>query len=487
MNIKKIFLVAITVIATQYSYAQYYTDALRFSQFQSSPTARFDAMGGAKSAVGGDLSSLYGNPAGLGMFSKSEFNLTPSFSSRNNNITANATNSNTANSNLNLDNIGIVFNGKTHKNKDLKKGLISFSFGIGYQSRNNFQNNFNYDFTTSSNGLGDYFASTASTENSVPQNFISNVNFGAYNSFLINQRPGSQTAYDPITSISAQQNQSVNRTGVSSSVDFAGAINISNQFFLGANIGLTSFRYNSIENTNETGLFRDPNNGNDFNYDVDYIRNFNTEGSGINLKLGAIIKPTNELRIGFSIESPTWFNVTDNYSEQLNNDLDNINETDNYPFEYSLNTPLRMQGGMAFFFGSKGFISADIGYVDYSSIKFKSGNSNVDAVNNSDIKSNFTNAVNYNVGGEVKLTNRYMARLGFNSQGDPYLGGNNQTINTYSGGLGYRDGIYYLDLGYAYNSQSLSYSNYQLAQNRQPISNIATQRNNITLTFGVRF
>jgi hypothetical protein len=487
MNIKKLILAAIIVIAAQNSYAQYLTDALRFSRFESGTTARFDALGGTKSAIGGDLSSLYGNPAGLGMFSKSEFNLTPSLSLRNNDITANGNNISTSNNNLNLNNLGIVLHGKAYKNKDLTKGLISYSFGIGYQTRNNFQNNFNYNLTTNSNGLGDYFAGTATAENSTPQNFVSNLNFGAYNSFLINQRAGSQRIYDPITITTAKQNQMVNRSGISSSVNLVAGLNISNKVFLGANVGLSSFRYSSIENTQETGIFRDPTSGNDFNYDVDYIRNFSTEGSGINLKIGAIVKPTNELRIGLSVESPTWFNVTDNYSEQLVNNIDNIDETDNYPFDYNLNTPLKIEGGMAYFFGSNGFISADIGYVDYSSIKFNSGNSNVDIENNRDIKSTFTNTINFNVGGEIKLNTDYLARLGYNSQGDPYLNGNNQTINTYSGGLGYRSGAYYLDLGYNYRTQALTYSNYQLNGNRQPISNIDIQKSNVSLTFGVRF
>jgi hypothetical protein len=487
MKIKKMIIAAIIVIAAQSSYAQYLTDVLRFSRFENSATARFDAIGGSKSAIGGDLSSLYGNPAGLGMFSKSEFNLTPSLSLRSNDITANNTNFNSSNNNLNLDNIGIIIHAKAYKNKDLTKGLISYSFGIGYQTRNSFQNNFNYDLTTASNGLGDYFAETATTERSVPQNFVSNLNFGAYNSFLINQKTGSSIIYDPITSTTALQNQSVNRSGNSSSINLAGGLNIGNKVFLGANIGLSSFRYTSTEDTQETGLFKDPSSGNNFNYDVNYLRNFSTEGSGINLKIGAIVKPTNELRIGLSLETPTWFNVTDNYSEQLVNDLDNINETDNYPFDYKLNTPLRVQGGFAYFFGSNGFISADIGYVDYSTIKFNSGNSNLDAVTNRDSQRTFTNAIVFSLGGEVKLNENYMARLGYNSQGDPYLNGNNQAINTYSGGLGYRVGVYYLDLGYALRTQSLSYSSYQLNNNKQPISTIDIQRNNVSLTFGVRF
>src|SRR5690349_11710656 len=61
------------------SFAQYTNDALRFSQTQPGSTSRFKAVGNAGTAVGGDLSSLSGNPAGLGLFTKSELSLSPGF------------------------------------------------------------------------------------------------------------------------------------------------------------------------------------------------------------------------------------------------------------------------------------------------------------------------------------------------------------------------------------------------------------------------
>ena len=49
------------------SYAQSAIDAYRFSQPDLRGTARFMGMGGAFGALGGDLSTLSQNPAGIGV------------------------------------------------------------------------------------------------------------------------------------------------------------------------------------------------------------------------------------------------------------------------------------------------------------------------------------------------------------------------------------------------------------------------------------
>ncbi|TKB96017.1 OmpP1/FadL family transporter [Pedobacter cryophilus] len=487
MNLKKTLLVVITVIATQTTYAQYLADALRFSQFQNSSTARMDAIGGYKSAIGGDLSSLYGNPAGLGMFSKSEFSFTPSLKLRNNDITFNSKNTSGSSSNVDLNNAGVVFHAKTYKKGDLNKGLLSLNFGIGYQKKSAFRNDFMYAGTTNLNGLGDYFAETASSENATQSNLTSAVNGAAYDSFLIEATSANPTRYVPNTSTNSEQIQSVDRTGGSSSIDFTLGANVSNTVFLGASLGLSSFKFTSTEMTNEVGLYAF--NGNNFDYDVNYNRNFNTDGSGINLKLGMILKPVSTLRIGLAFESPTWYTVTDNYSEELNNPLDNINGTDDYPFEYQLRTPTKLNGGISYFFGDKGFISADLGFVDYSSIQFTSSDSRTDLNTNTDIKQTYKNAINYSVGGEYRIQPNLLLRVGYQLTGNPYKNLNNKDfeISAYSGGFGYRFGAYYLDMSIINSNNKLFYSNYSLSDSSEPVSTIETRNNSVALTFGVRF
>ncbi|MDR2414244.1 MAG: hypothetical protein LBD64_04575, partial [Odoribacteraceae bacterium] len=76
MNKKSLLLVACLTGALAVA-AQDPISIIQFSRLYPYGTARSAAMGGAFGALGGDLSSLHANPAGVGVFRKSEFNLTP--------------------------------------------------------------------------------------------------------------------------------------------------------------------------------------------------------------------------------------------------------------------------------------------------------------------------------------------------------------------------------------------------------------------------
>jgi hypothetical protein len=55
-----------------------------FSRTRPGGTARIQGMGGAQISLGGDMSSAWSNPAGLGMFNRSEFSISPQFFNFNN-------------------------------------------------------------------------------------------------------------------------------------------------------------------------------------------------------------------------------------------------------------------------------------------------------------------------------------------------------------------------------------------------------------------
>src|SRR6478752_7611269 len=52
-------------------------NALLFSRTRPGGSARIQAMGGAQIALGGDFSSALSNPAGLGMYNRSEITFSP--------------------------------------------------------------------------------------------------------------------------------------------------------------------------------------------------------------------------------------------------------------------------------------------------------------------------------------------------------------------------------------------------------------------------
>jgi stalled ribosome alternative rescue factor ArfA len=153
-------LVVAMVATTSNIYAQYASDALRFSQTNYGSTARFKGMGNAQIGVGGDMSSMSGNPAGLGLFTKSEFSLTPEFNQGGINANYLGKNTNTTKGQLNINQIGAVFYTPMYKQKgqDTKKGLISAVFGLGYSRNNDYHTDINYAGANNKTSIADYFA-----------------------------------------------------------------------------------------------------------------------------------------------------------------------------------------------------------------------------------------------------------------------------------------------------------------------------------------
>lgn len=509
MDIKKILSIALIGGLTQHAFAQYTEDAFNFSRTENSTTARFSALGGQQTSMGGDLSSIYGNPAGLGMFSRSEFGLSIGLNSYKNNHTflGNTGTDNIFNPTIN--NIGIVLHSPVAKySGDTKKGLVAVSYGIGYQKNNYFKNELNLAGTTNKNGLSNFFAEKASGDNStIPEELTSETVFGAYYGYLID---GSGNSYVPNTHPKGDQSVNVLRKGGQSNIDLSFGLNFSNQVYIGAGLGIASVNYKSRETLWDGGDFlydlenpitpappagqpQYPEFNSKKSYNANFYRNYDTEGSGVNFKLGAIIKPVDEFRIGFSFESPTYYDLTDNYYESLSYVSpynEKIYREENFPMTYNLRTPLKLNGGISYIIGNKGFLSADINYSDYSTAKFSSNSKGTDRNVNDGIQQNYKDVVNYGVGGEFKVSNEFAVRAGYRYLADPYNKKNNSVnnaINRYSGGFGYKVGSYSIDAAVMVYDSKDGYNNYTLSTGDQPYADISKTTTRFSITFGARF
>lgn len=449
---KYISLVVVALATTGFSYAQvilptYAGDALRFSQTNYGSSARFKGMGNAQIGVGGDISSLGGNPAGLGLFTKSEFTLTPEFNSTTLNSTYLGNQTKADKSQINLNQIGAAFYMPIFKPKgqDPNKGLVSAVFGIGY-SRNN-------DY-----GLEAAFGGNNS------QSSVYNM-FDGDDSFTFGNR----------------QDGSVMRSGSVSEFNIAGALNISNQVYIGASLGLVSSRL-----INDMSLYE---SGTTENYSIGYFQNQETKGSGINGRIGVIFRPVPEFRIGANLQTPTWFTIDDTFSYSTDNDEI---EARTYDFSYDLRTPLKGSLGASYVIGGRALISADVDYVDYSSIRLTSSDGNdVSDINdnNNEIKNNYQGAVNYRIGAEIKVTDALSLRGGYGVNGSAFKDDKDEEFATkfYSGGIGYRTGGYYVDLAYQRANTLSTFSPYLLNDYNEPVAESKNSKNNIFLTIGFRF
>jgi long-subunit fatty acid transport protein len=184
-----------------------------------------------------------------------------------------------------------------------------------------------------------------------------------------------------------------------------------------------------------------------------------TYGTGFSFQLGAIAKVTNELRLGLAYESPTWYRLSDEFTQKLIGvsantsgelapDVVNPNVT-NYYDPYKLQTPSKWTGSMAYVFGKKGLISIDYALKDYSNTKFKPENDTYFRGLNSNINSLLSSTNELHIGAEYKIE-AWSLRGGYRYEQSPYK--NKTTIGDltgYSTGIGYNFGGTKLDLSYA--------------------------------------
>src|SRR6187397_1846729 len=76
---KHILTIAFLLLIGRQAISQIPEDALRMSWQTPSGTARNQAIGGAMGSLGGEITSIFVTPAGIGFYKNSEFVFTPGF------------------------------------------------------------------------------------------------------------------------------------------------------------------------------------------------------------------------------------------------------------------------------------------------------------------------------------------------------------------------------------------------------------------------
>ncbi len=515
MNWKNILLLTGFALPFSEAFGQYTADALRFSQTEQGLTARFRAMGGAQTALGGDLSSLASNPAGLGLFTRNEISLTADLSNTNAATQYLGNGMNVQKDKLGLNQFGAVFHLSPPRRigSDLSTGWVGFNFGIGYNKTSNYSADVSYGGSNESSSFVDYVADLASVYNglTLPQGSLEKM---AYSSFLIDldskgyfSTAAVQKGGPGVSPISNSQLNSTFYTGSQSEVNISGGANYSNQLYVGASISLNTIRFGADREFTESGkTVAYTGQLPDFagaSYRLAYRSNQNTDGSGINLKAGFIYRPIPSLRLGVSAVSPTWYTFDDVFSEGLTTRYSRANGSqipaytnadEVYNSKYSLRTPYHVNGGASLIIGGAGLITADVEYVDYSSMRFSSDDQVTEDNMNRDFARKFQSATNFRVGGELKLNSMVMIRGGFNTSGNPYQDAS-YSSKVVSGGLGYRKNNFFTDLTYAQSAVKYTAMPYLITTDYDyytftgpgETASINEKRNNFYLTFGVRF
>ncbi|MCR9017448.1 OmpP1/FadL family transporter [Aquiflexum gelatinilyticum] len=498
LGIFMVFLGTSTVLA-QFGY---YEDALRFSQFRSTGSARIIGLGGAQMSLGGDISNIHTNPAGLGFFRRSEFSFSSAFGTWNTESNYLGQIQDDRTGNFSIPNLSLVISNPRQGalNTNAFKGG---SFGISFNRMNYFNSQFGYFSDVEGDvSIIDFFLQQA---NGIPESQIEN--FGltglAYQTFLINPiafdsngNPiNNPSQYDSFVLGFPFQDETVITDGRISQTSISYGANFLNKFFIGGGLGLSSVRYSSRKNYREE-FFDEPL----LNSTID--ERLTMSGFGANINLGIIFKPIDQLNLGVNFQSPTWYNFNEQYEARMVNNFDNFffedenitltREEASTPItigNYNLNTPLRLSGGATIFLGKSGFITADIDYLDYSKSRINSRDFNAGA-DNQQIRALFGQTLNYRVGGEFRF-DIWRVRGGYGFYGDPFVNSSfDRRTQQYSGGLGVRLQAMYVDFALTSTNFDQLYNSFPVEEGGFNIGPFTEIRNNITsgiLTFGFNF
>ena len=492
----------LTASFAQQSTAQDLTDALRLSNLTPQGTARSIGFGNALGSIGGDFSSLSVNPAGIGVYRKSELMISPSmmFSGVEGRYNPNGTglgNGNTENgSHFAISNFGFVFTNAARGKRYDRSNWKSTSFAIGLNRLADFTRDYSYSGTNTTTSGSWIFESDA---NSNPDNVFQNGRpaYLGYESYLldtatVNGQPGYVSVVNPDANHPVGQLLNMRERGGISEFLLSWGGNYKEKLMLGATVGLPYVRYKRESTYQETDLSND--NNNDFKEYI-YTDNLRTTGLGINAKFGFIYKPVEILRLGAAIHTPTWYSLRDRQTRSLFANTENfagerlIDAPEN-DFNYNISTPWRAVGSASVLFGKYGFFTADVEYVDYKSsrIRFDEGFDLEERFANQEIKDAYTSAINVRGGVEVKL-DIISLRVGLGYYGSPYKNFKDGDRMDYSAGIGFRMNHSFIDFGFVHRQYSNEENPYTSPYSGyiSPVARLNTNQNNAVLTFGWKF
>lgn len=461
--------------------AGYQADAIRYNQTLTGGTsARIRAMGGAGTALGGDIGLIGLNPAGLGFYNRSEFSITPTFnSSRTDSDYFGATDYQFRNK-FSISNMGLVF--RSENPKPGEDGWQGGAFSISYQQLNNFNRNTSYTGNNPNNTYVDAFFQY--DDQGLDQLRANNDahTILAYETSLIaefyslDDNQDTVYFYDtffPVTDsdFPVRQAEFIQTSGSQGQWNFAYGGNFGDKIYLGGGIGITNLYYRK-ESTFEENVHPDlyqefPSERENFpNNRLVVFEDLLQRGGGINATLGVITRPLESLTVGLSYRTPTFYSIEEtSYLRYQNyfvegNPLEKA-DAEQDPFNFNLRTPGVLNIGAAYFIQKSGLITADIEYTDYSNSRL-TANSNYLRAESQGLAESLNSVINYRLGGEYRHQNLRF-RLGYAYQPSPYVTTDTERFsrNTISGGLGLKFRNFYADLAVIGQNSNRLHNPYQ--------------------------
>ncbi len=529
--------------------AQTAVDAFSISQSDLRGSARFMSMGGAFTALGGDISTLNQNPGGIGVVRSSDISATLDINMMNSKAAGPEGTTSLSKTRVSCNNFGYV--GAVRLNSE---SMPYFNWGASYSRVASFDRHYRGQLGHLATSYTNFVANNTTLDGYYPNQLYAGGEYNPYqdyqiaapwtsilmyNAYGITPDGNSSNVYSGLfnydTPTEARGYFDVEERGYVDeyAINFGG--NVMNTVYWGIGFGITDIEFKqyttyaeSLSNANVPYGEAGYTNGNGSMALDNYKRIY---GSGFNLKAGLIFKPVNEFRIGLAIHTPTWYNLTYEGQAAASYDFMSPDYVDGTPvrgteytdfdeFDFKTRSPWRLLVGAAGVIGGRAIISADYEYRGYSSMNVQDWNGNSYKGVNEDISTYYQSTNILRLGAELRVTPQLSLRAGYSYESSPvkndildpapdqvnyiYTSGpdDTETQPSYTldrstqyvtAGLGYRYKRFYADLAYVHRYRKSDYhafTDYVDIENyavRAPKASITDHNNSIVLTLGFKF
>lgn len=343
-------------------------DVQRFSERQIIGTARYVGMGGAMTAIGGDPSAVLDNPAGLGLYRRSEIALTIDETIDHTTQPSTTLHHSTqpyTRSRFALPHVSAIW---AWGNPSKQRGMIYNNFMFSIQRLANF----NRDIVVKGAGMGMLPTICNITndmggvaENNLQNKPWDNVEIGwlsilGYEAYLIN--PIDNNQWEPAVDFN-DGTLSITETGTTDQYTISWASNINNQWYIGLNLNIPTLSYTKRTSHYETSRSNS----------AELKSMYHLSGLGVSGSIGLIYRPLQALRIGASFQTPTMMSL----SVQTEGDMYSTVDGQKYeiltPESGVINTqmtsPLRTSVSIAGQLGSIGLLALQYDYAHSSEME----------------------------------------------------------------------------------------------------------------------
>lgn len=429
-----------------------------YSNSSLNGTSKYNSMAGSMGALGGDLSVLNSNPAGIGVSIASEISGTLGIENSKNTTSYAGKSLDYKLNNTDLGNVG---------------GIAVFQIDSSPWKFVNIAVNY------ANQSLDDY--------SETPEN----------SSLVYEIRDGSNVLVDELSFAG----HAYNRYGNLSKMSIGVGGNYDNRIYLGAGLNF----HNSMLDQYDSAAFTNNANVTDV-YNKQYTP-FSESASGFSAAVGIIGKINPQFRLGASLETPTWWNIARVFSE-YENPVDGT-----YTEDRKLSTPMKATLSAAYVANKNFAINVDYS-LGLTKPKYKVyGDAETEL--NRFLSDHSNNLSEVKVGAEYRVQ-ALRLRGGYGFAASPFDSMSIQTVsgntaydnlilgkrNTVAGGIGYDFKSFFIDAAYqnvsseysspflqgsAANNTGYFSNQYIVESDAAVVSNVKNKRDNFYITLGWKF